>query len=219
MKGVFISIEGPDGSGKSTIVQGLFKKLVATYGSDVLLTREPGGTGSEIAEKIREILLDNHHTMMDDRTEALLYAASRRQHLTDTILPALNEGKIVLTDRYVDSSLAYQGSGRNIGIDEVRGINEFAIQGLSPDFTIYLDIDAQTGLNRIMAKHSNRLADRLEKEDITFHEQVQAGYQSIIKKDRDRFFIIDANQSKAKVLDQAWKLVDQQLTEILESGS
>ena len=130
--------EGPEGAGKTTIIQ----KLVASLESfriDVVQTREPGGI--KISEQIRQIILDKNNTDMDAHTEALLYAAARRQHLADKVLPALQEGAIVLCDRFIDSSLAYQGHARGLGIEQVYSINQFAIQGLMPDLTIYFDIE------------------------------------------------------------------------------
>src|SRR3954470_4722817 len=132
--GIFITFEGPDGAGKSTIID-----LVANRLGDVLLTREPGGI--DIAEQIRAVILDRENTAMDPRTEALLYAAARRQHLIEKVKPALDEGKIVLCDRFVDSSLAYQGYARGLGIDEVLTINQFAIEQMMPHLTIYFDIE------------------------------------------------------------------------------
>ena len=157
MKGIFITIEGNDGSGKSTIIKGI-KAEFARRKLDVLFSRESGG--STIAEKIREIILDPNNDKMDDRTEALLYAASRRQHLVETIIPALEEGKIVICDRYIDSSLAYQGYARGIGIDEVYHMNMFATSGLLPDLTIYLLVKPEVGLSR---KTKQKELDRLEK--------------------------------------------------------
>ena len=158
-RGWFITFEGPDGSGKTTISNNVYQQL-KTEGFDVIYTREPGGI--EIAEKIRDIILDPKNTAMDKKTEALLYAASRRQHLVEKILPALKENKIVICDRFVDSSLAYQGVGREIGIKEVLSINEFAIEGTYPDLTIFLDIDPLKGLSRIADRHYR---DRLDRED------------------------------------------------------
>ena len=143
---MFITFEGPDGSGKSTIIKKLYEKLVKE-GYDILLTREPGGT--PISEKIRDIILDNNNTNLDYRTEALLYAASRRQHLVEKIWPALKRGEIVLCDRYLDSSLAYQGYARGIGIEEVYSINLFATDNQLPDVTFFFDLNAEEGLNRI----------------------------------------------------------------------
>ena len=142
---MFITFEGPDGSGKSTIIQKVYDYLIENN-YDVIKTREPGG--SPIAEKIRNLILDTENTKMGYRTEALLYAASRAQHVEETILPALNENKIVLCDRFLISSLAYQGVGRDLGIENVRKINEFAINGVFPDFVLFFDVDPITTLKR-----------------------------------------------------------------------
>ena len=143
---MFITFEGPDGSGKSTIIKKVYEKLI-NDGFDIVLTREPGGT--PIAEKIRDIILDNSNVALDARTEALLYAASRRQHLVEKIRPALKEGKIVLCDRFLDSSLAYQGGGRNLGVQNVLNINLFATENTYPDLTLFFDIDPELGLKRV----------------------------------------------------------------------
>lgn len=139
----FITFEGPEGSGKTTVIQQVAERLETEY--DVVLTREPGGV--KTGEQIREVLLEGDD--MDERTEALLFAASRREHLVGKVIPSLDEGKIVLCDRYIDSSLAYQGYARGIGIEEVKSINEFAINGLYPDRTIYLDVSVEVGRDRI----------------------------------------------------------------------
>ncbi len=212
MKGIFISIEGPDGAGKSSVINSIKPKLEDYFNKPVIQTREPGG--SPIAEKIREMILDINHSEMDKRTEALLYAASRRQHVIEKIKPALAKGEVILCDRFVDSSLAYQGAGREIGMDNIWTINSFAIEDVMPDITIYLDVDAQIGLNRIADKQSNRIKDRLELEDITFHNRVRAGYLELIEQSPDRFLFVDANQSKEEVAKAVWELLSEQLAEI-----
>ncbi|GEK89050.1 dTMP kinase [Alkalibacterium putridalgicola] len=205
MSGLFITIEGPDGAGKSSVVKRLVEAIKQTTTRPLVVTREPGG--SEIAERIRAILLDPIHTNMDDRTEALLLAAGRRQHVVEKINPALQRGDIVLCDRFVDSSIAYQGQARGIGIKEVKAINEFAIEGLRPDLTIYLDVDAEVGLNRIKDKNSNRTQDRLELEEVAFHEEVRKGYLALIEAEPNRFVTVDASQSEEKVFEDVWKIV------------
>ena len=142
MSGLFITLEGGEGAGKTTIANAVIDKL-STLGIETLYTREPGGI--KIAEKIREVILDRDHTEMDCRTEALLYAAARRQHLVEKVKPAMDEGRIVLCDRFVDSSIVYQGYARGIGMDEVREINQFAIEGFMPDLTIFFDINKDYG--------------------------------------------------------------------------
>ena len=148
---------------------------------------------------------------MDDRTEALLFAASRRQHITEKIKPALDTGKIILCDRFVDSSIAYQGAGRKIGVEEVASINKFATEDLKPDLTLYLDVDAQVGLNRIGSKESNREKDRLELEAITFHNRVRSAYLTLLKENPDRMYLIDASQSMDAVLKDSLALVEEKL--------
>lgn len=192
---MFITFEGPDGSGKSTIIQKVYDYLIENN-YDVIKTREPGG--SPIAEKIRNLILDTENIKMGYRTEALLYAASRAQHVEETILPALNENKIVLCDRFLISSLAYQGVGRGLGIENVRNINEFAINGVFPDFVLFFDVDPITTLKR---KSSLDTADRLEKEGNNFHERVYNGYKEILNSEKN-IEIIDATQSVEDVFSQ-----------------
>ncbi|MSB17020.1 dTMP kinase [Finegoldia magna] len=192
---MFITFEGPDGSGKSTIIQKVYDYLIENN-YDVIKTREPGG--SPIAEKIRDLILDTENIKMGYRTEALLYAASRAQHVEETILPALNENKIVLCDRFLISSLAYQGVGRGLGIENVRNINEFAINGVFPDFVLFFDVDPITTLKR---KSSLDTADRLEKEGNNFHERVYNGYKEILNSEKN-IEIIDATQSVEDVFSQ-----------------
>lgn len=196
-KGWFITFEGPDGSGKTTISTNVYQKLL-TNGLDVIYTREPGGI--DIAEQIRGIILDPKNTAMDVKTEALLYAASRRQHLVEKVLPAIQAGKIVICDRFVDSSLAYQGVGRGIGIEEVLSINEFAIEGYYPDVTLFLDIDPIEGLKRISNRHYR---DRLDREAEDFHLKVALGYQEVLKRYRHRMQVLDANRPVEEIVNEA----------------
>ncbi len=193
--GFFITIEGPEGAGKTTVMQDVFEQL-KSEGYDLISTREPGGI--RISERIREVILDNEFTEMDGRTEALLYAAARRQHLVEKIEPALAQGKVVLCDRFVDASLAYQGYARGLGIDEVLSINEFAIGKLMPDLTLYFDVEPEIGLNRI-AKNDNRELNRLDVESLAFHQAVRTGYQEVVKRYPNRIQVIDASQSQEEV--------------------
>ncbi|NLY62702.1 MAG: dTMP kinase [Erysipelothrix sp.] len=202
-KGLFITFEGPDGSGKTTISKLVYEKL-SQLGYDALYTREPGGIG--ISESIRDIILDVKNVNMDTRTEALLYAASRRQHLVEKIIPAINANKIVICDRFIDSSLAYQGFARNIGVEEVLHINEFAIEGRFPDVTLFLDISAQEGLNRIEGRS---FKDRLDLESIDFHNRVYEGYQLVLNKYKDRMVVIDAEKSIEAIVDEAVEVIIQ----------
>ena len=190
-----ITLEGVEGSGKSTLIQYL-KELIEGIGKKVIVTREPGGI--EISEQIRSVILDTENTKMDGRTEALLYAAARRQHLVERIIPALKEGNVVLCDRFIDSSLAYQGYARGLGIDEVLSINEFAIGSFMPNLTLYLDLDPQIGLSRIR-KNKGREVNRLDLEEISFHLKVRDGYEEVIKRFPDRIVRVDANQELDKV--------------------
>ena len=182
----FITFEGPEGSGKTTVMKRVAEKLSDTY--DVVLTREPGGVPT--GEQIREILLEGD--AIDERTEALLFAASRREHLVGKVLPALEKGQVVLCDRYVDSSLAYQGYARGIGMKEVEAINAFAINHVYPDLTVYLDVSVEVGQARI--QQNQRSQNRLDRETRQFHEKVVEGYQQIIQRDSARFAVVDADQ-------------------------
>lgn len=203
MKGRFITFEGPDGSGKGTIIK-YVKKYLEKNNIDYILTREPGGV--EISEEIREIILNKKHLSMDERTEALLYAAARRQHLVEIVVPALKDGKIVICDRFVDSSLAYQGHARGIGIDAVLKINQFAIDNLMPDLTIFLDVQPEVGLSRIN-NSKVRKKDRLDLESIDFHRKVYEGYKKVLERYPNRIKSIDAEQSIKAVSKQAIEVI------------
>lgn len=201
MDGLFVTFEGGEGAGKTTVIEKLAQRL-ESEGYDVLVTREPGGI--RISEQIRQIILDPNHTEMEERTEALLYAAARRQHLIEKVIPALKLGKIVLCDRFVDSSLAYQGYARGIGIDEVLAINEFAIDDFMPTLTLYLDILPEVGLQRI---HENeaREKNRLDLEAIQFHHKVHEGYEYVLNMFPNRIKRIDAAQTVQAILDEAYQ--------------
>lgn len=204
---MFITFEGPDGSGKSTIIKKVYEKLV-NDGFDIVLTREPGGT--PIAEKIRDIILDNSNVALDARTEALLYAASRRQHLVEKIRPALKEGKIVLCDRFLDSSLAYQGGGRNLGVQNVLNINLFATENTYPDLTLFFDIDPELGLKRV-SQDKKRVADRLDNENENFHEKVYSTFKEIVNTNSQRIITIDASKSIEEVTECAYRTIKEKL--------
>lgn len=205
-KGIFITIEGPDGSGKSTQIP-YIKDFLEKKGYEVLLTREPGGT--IIGEKIRELLLDKDYKEMSAVTEALLYAASRAQHVAELIIPALKEGKVVLCDRFVDSSIVYQGNGRGLSLKAIIDINEFATCGLKPDITILLDIDPEIGLNRVKV---TKEADRLEQEKLDFHRRVYRGYKDLANMYPDRIKVIEAN----KTIEEISKEIESKLNIIRE---
>ena len=194
MKGMFITFEGCEGSGKTTLINRLYDELLQ-MGKKVYKTREPGGV--EIAEQIRNVILNVNNTKMDKRTEALLYAASRRQHLIESVIPHLQDGYIVLCDRYIDSSLAYQGYAREIGVEEVLNVNLFATNGLLPDKTIYVDVKPEVGLSRI--KTNNRNQNRLDLEQMNFHKMVYEGYEKVAKMFPDRFIRINGEQEQEKV--------------------
>ncbi len=202
-KGLFITIEGPDGSGKSTQIE-FMKSYFHEQGFDCLFTREPGGT--LIGEKLRSIILDKDNAEMCDMTEALLYAASRAQHVEELIKPALEEGKIVVCDRFIDSSIAYQGYGRNLG-DSVRIINEYAINGCMPDVTILMELDPGVGKSRINVE----VQDRLEQEKLEFHQKVFAGYQEISKMYPERFACINAARDKESIRDEILDILERML--------
>ena len=202
MKGLFITIEGPDGSGKTTVTT-ILKERLEKLGYDIVHTREPGGI--EIAEQIRNIILDVNNTAMDGKTEALLYAASRRQHLVERVYPAIKEGKIVLCERFIDSSLAYQGYGRNLGFEEILNLNLFATDKTFPDLTIYLDVDEQVGLDRINANRTNK--DRLDQESIDFHHRVVQGYKRVLDEFKDRIVVVDASKQLDEVVEECMKII------------
>lgn len=199
VKGKFVTFEGPDGSGKTSVLQSVIAHLEKA-GIDYLETREPGG--NRIAEAIRKIILDKNLTEMDARTEALLYAAARRQHLVETVFPALRKGKLVLSDRYVDSSIAYQGAGRRIGEEAVAQMNDFATGGLVPDLTLYFDVAPEVGLQRIKKHRSNEI-DRLDIEPLAFHETVHKAYLKLAQQESERIIKIDANQPLGNVINDA----------------
>lgn len=201
-KGLFVVFEGGEGSGKSTMIEKIYNWL-KEEGHECILTREPGGI--KISEKIREIILDKNNIEMDGRTEALLYAAARRQHLVEKVLPALEDGKMVLCDRFVFSSLAYQGHARELGMEEVYKINEFAIDGHMPDVSILFDINPEIGLERIR-KNSNREVNRLDLEAMDFHNKVREGYTKIYENNKSKMRKINAENSIEEVFEELKKI-------------
>ncbi len=206
---MFITVEGPEGSGKSSACKRIYEELLHR-GYDVILTREPGGI--PIAESIREIILNKKNTEMDARTEALLYAAARRQHLVQKVWPALKAGKIVLCDRFIDSSLAYQGGARGLGVDEVLGINLFATEGTLPDLTLLFDIEPEIGLARI-AKNQGREVNRLDLEGLDFHHAVRNTFLDLAHRYDNRFSVIDASLSEEEVYQKALQVVLEKIKE------
>ena len=202
-KGFLVSLEGPEGAGKTSVLEALIP-ILEDRGVEVLSTREPGGI--LIGEKIREVILDPSHTEMDPKTELLLYIASRGQHLVEKVLPALAAGKLVIMDRFIDSSVAYQGFGRGLDIDAIDWLHEFATDGLKPDLTLYFDIEVEEGLARIAA-NSDREINRLDMEGLDLHRKVRQGYLSLLEKETDRIVKIDASLP----LDQVIENTQQQL--------
>lgn len=208
--GWFISIEGGEGAGKSSVIL-LLEQELKNRGLKVMVTREPGGI--EIAEKIRSVVLDKSHTSMDGRTEALLYAAARRQHLVEKVIPALEAGRVVVCDRFIDSSLAYQGYARGLGVDEVYAINRFATGDVLPDFTLWLDVSPEVGLTRIHADEG-REVNRLDLESEGFHHRVREGYRLVQQRFPDRVVRIDADCG----LDEVFEAVRSALDSRLQAG-
>ncbi|WP_330398490.1 dTMP kinase [Mogibacterium pumilum] len=186
-KGIFITLEGPDGSGKSTQVENI-KSYFANVGREVVVSREPGGTS--ISEKLRSIVLDNENAEMDDITEMFVYAAARAQHVAEKIRPALDRGVVVICDRFVDSSIAYQGYGRNLG-DQVAEVNRYATGGLEPDITFFMDLDPEISRSRI----GKGVRDRLEQQKLDFHYRVYEGYKALCDKYPERVIRIDATRT------------------------
>ena len=199
---VFITFEGPEGSGKSTIIKGVNEYLLKNY--ETLVTREPGGIS--LSESIRDLLLNDEYDI-DGKTEALLFAASRRVHLVEKIIPALKSGKIVLCDRFIDSSLAYQGFARGLGFDSIFTINKFAIETNMPDLTIYLRLDPKIGLLR--KKDNNVEHNRLDNEEIDFHERVVMGYNKLSEEYPDRIKTVNAKQDVEAVLNDTIHIIEQ----------
>lgn len=196
-----ISLEGGEGSGKTTMLR-LLADALKEKGFSVISTREPGGI--EIAEQIRTVILDRDNTEMDARTEALLYAAARRQHLVEKVIPALESGTIVLCDRYIDSSLAYQGFARGLGVGKVFSINQFAIDEYMPDLTLYFDVNPEIGLGRIN-KDTDREINRLDEESVNFHHKVRQGYLLLLSESPDRMRLINAENNVAEVFADAFE--------------
>ena len=198
-KGLFITLEGADGCGKTTQLN-LLKEYLTSRGYEIVVTREPGGKG--LGEKLREILL-NYDGEVSERCEAFLYLADRAQNIDTIIKPAINSGKIVLCDRHTDSSVAYQGYGREQNIDNINMLNELAVNGVHPDLTIVFDIDTETSMARVGAEK-----DRLESAGIEFHKRVRNGYLEIAKKNPQRIKVVDASQAIEEVQRDVIKIIE-----------
>ena len=207
VNGTLISFEGPEGAGKSSILEAILP-LLEERGIPYITTREPGGV--DIAEKIRQVILDPDHTSMDAKTELLLYIASRRQHLVERVLPALAAGKVVLMDRFIDSSVAYQGYGRGLSVEDIEWLNQFATDGLKPDLTLYFDLDVEEGLARI-ARNQEREVNRLDLEGLELHYKVRKGYLALAEKEPERIVKIDASQSFEAVLADVLTILEKRL--------
>lgn len=206
MRGILISVEGPDGAGKTTQIT-LLKKYLEKKGYDSIVTREPGGTN--ISEKIRSLILDRENMEMGRETEMLLYAAARAQLVHEVIKPALEQGKAVICDRYVDSSAVYQGIARGLGIETVYEVNQYAIQGILPDLTIHLDLNAEDGIRR---KKDQAELDRMELETMEFHKKVADGYRQLAKRAPERMKTIDATLPIEEIQERIIQFVENMLS-------
>ncbi|AHI53421.1 thymidylate kinase [Spiroplasma sabaudiense Ar-1343] len=210
---IFISLEGIDGSGKTTIAK-IVKEKILEKGYDVILTREPGG--EEISEAIRKLILDKNNTSMTHWTEALLYIASRKQHVDRKIIPALKSGKVVICDRFMDSTTVYQGYARGIGMAEIDQVQNVVIGSAKPDLTIFFDINPKEAQIRLTSRV--RSADRLDLEDEKFHQVVYEGYQLLISNNTDRIKVVDARKSVNEVVQQVEFLILEALEERLKKS-
>ena len=204
---MFITFEGPEGSGKTTHVQALSVFLRQQGYPDVVVTREPGGTA--IGDQIREILLDFHNQAIRPETEVLLFSASRAQLVREVIQPALARGAIVICDRFADSTLAYQGYGYGLDLEALQVITRFATQGLVPDLTIYLDIDVAAGLQRKRAvrQRDTRAWNRLDQQTLDFHQRVRAGYLELVALEPARWLVVDAARPLSEIQQEIFEQV------------
>jgi dTMP kinase len=215
MRGKFITLEGPEGSGKSTQVKALVQRL-AERGIEAITTREPGGTA--LGEEIRNILQHNQAGEAPcERAELLLFEASRNQLVEKVIRPALEKGIWVICDRFIDSTTAYQGFGRGLPVDEVKAINRFTINGVSPDLTLLLDLEVSAGFERIARRHLalGESADRFEQEECSFHEKVRAGYLKLAAEEPERSRIVNAAQEPDAVASDIWKIIEEMVKDEL----
>ncbi len=201
-KGCFITFEGGDGAGKSSLIIGLHAALI-DRGFDVIQTRAPGGT--EPGRVIRDLLLHPQEPVVR-KAELFLYLADRAQHVEKVIKPALAEGKVVLCDRYNDSTVAYQGGARGFGLEAIKDLCSFATEGLDPDLTLYLDLDPEVGLERVRSANGSK--DQIEAEDIEFHQKIRDSFHQIAKENSSRFQLVDASQPRETVFEEALKIID-----------
>ena len=201
--GIFITFEGPDGCGKTSVIKLVADKL-RNEGFDVVCTREPGG--GNVSEQIRKVILDVNNKDMDYTTEALLYAASRSQHLHDVVIPSLKDNKIVICDRFVDSSYVYQGFARNIGLDLVMNLNNLVVGEYMPNITILIDLESEKCMDRI--NRNNRAKDRLDLESLDFHKKVRNGYLSLAEMFKDRIRIVNGDQTLENVYTDTYKIIE-----------
>ena len=205
----FMTIEGPDGAGKTTLLNLLLPELIAKFGDEVVSTREPGGV--RISEQIRNLVLGVEYPEMAPRTEALLFAAARAQHMTEVILPNLEQNKFVISDRFVDSSIAYQGAGRDLNMQAVAEINEFATNGVTPDFTLYVDVPSEVGIQRIMKNRDDANINRLDNDALEFHKKVREAYLKLAESNPQRIFTIDGTKSPEILVAESLELIYKQL--------
>ena len=202
--GYFITIEGGEGSGKTSVIKKVIELLDKDGYKNIVTSREPGGI--KIATQIREVLLDKDNTSMDPLTETFLFAASRRQHIVEKVLPELNNNAIFICDRFIDSSYVYQGIAGNVGLERVISINDIAVEGCVPDLTILFDVDPRIGLERINS-NKDREVNRLDLASLSFHDKVREGYLSIAKRFNDRIVIIDASKNFEEVVNNVYNLI------------
>ncbi|QSE77226.1 dTMP kinase [Lactococcus taiwanensis] len=210
MNGILISLEGPDGAGKTTVLKEILPEIKKMK-RDIISTREPGGV--RLAEEIRQLILDPKNTEIDSKTEMLLFAAARRLHMQEKMLPALKAGKVVIVDRFIDSSVAYQGYGRELGVEVVDWLNNFATDGLEPDLTLYFDIDTDVALDRIMSNRADEV-NRLDLERAEMHRKVRQGYLKMVEKEPQRYVTIDASQSVEKVVSDTIEAIKERFASI-----
>lgn len=207
-RGKVISFEGPDGAGKTSVLEAVLPRLEQLWPAGVVTSREPGGVA--IAEQIRQVILDVANTAMDDKTELLLYIAARRQHLVEKILPALEAGKLVVMDRFIDSSVAYQGYGRGLDVPAINWLNAYVTDGLVPDLTLLFDVPSELGLARIN-QNADREVNRLDLEAVELHQRVRSGYGAIAEQ-ASRVVRIDASQDLETVVGLAYEKIAELLT-------